>query len=183
MYSLDIRVFKIVCFAFDPLKDDYVQAMRQPLEAVEQYLPLSDKYNIRLAYQTHSGNWLGANASGLAHLYDGLSERNVAFYLDAAHLAVCGEPFGYAARVAGQRLGVVGLKDYRYRVPKSVVPGSSRWTGVPAGEGDVDWLGVADSLKRVSQPVIRTIHIEFPTDDLTAAIAREVKFYRSLFGE
>ncbi|MFH1378235.1 MAG: TIM barrel protein [Planctomycetota bacterium] len=183
MDALDIRVFKIGCFSFDLIRDDYIQAVQQARDSIREYLPLSDKYNIRLAYQTHSGNWLGANASGLAHLFDGLSERNAAFYLDTAHLSVCGEPFNYAARVAGGRLGVVGLKDYRYRISKSAVAGGSRWTGVPAGEGDVDWRNVADAFKQIDHPVIKTIHIEFPFDDLTAVVAREVEFYRSIFAD
>lgn len=179
MAAQGIRLFKPGYDRYHP-EADYGRQMDAARRKVEKWQALARKHGIAVCFHTHSGAWLGCNASALMDLIGGFDPQHIAAYLDAGHLAVAGELFNMACGIVGRRLRVVGVKDLRKvhaeRDGKPIV----QIEAVPKGRGATDFNLVFSTLARLRFGGPVTIHIEYPGSlpTLLRATGREARAYR-----
>ena len=141
--------------------DDFwakVDGARQKLEGFSR---LAERHGVTACYHTHSGGYLGSNASGLMLLIRGFDPRFVGAYLDRGHMAANGEVWPMGLAMAGEHLKVVGGKTIGwYREPSG---GGAKWKMrfVPFREGVADWPAAFKALldRGFDGPV--TLHGEY----------------------
>ncbi len=126
---------------WDPEKPwrEQFDAARKNLEGFEK---LALKHGVKVVLHTHSGPYIGLNASSVAHLVDGLDPKAVGAYLDIAHLAIDGEPEGLATAISGEYLSMIAAKNARY-VGND---GSEPWDRMAGSNYKIDWCKLADGL-------------------------------------
>lgn len=176
----DIRRLKLGYFRYDPLKHDYMAEVERIRGAFGRWEALARRYNVRICYHTHSGQCMGLNGAGLAHLLSGFDPAFLGAYLDPAHLVVDGEDFALAAGMVRPWLSLIAVKDVLLtRVVKNG-HGALKRDWVVAGEGVVDWTAVFECLRREGYTGPVSVHCEFhvPADQFLAAAQREVAFFR-----
>ena len=166
-----VPLFKLGYFRFDP-GQDYWAAVDEARRALAGWEALAARYGVTVCYHTHSGNHMGLNASALAHLIRGFDPERIGGYLDPGHLLVSGEPFHYAASIVGEQLKAVGAKDRDWA--------TRRW--VPAGQGDVDWDHVFDTLKEIGFAGPVSVHAEYhlaTDEEHFASLPAEIAFFKA----
>ena len=108
------------------------------------------------------------------------ADRHRTVYVDPGHLAINGEPLDMGIRMPGDKLCMVGLKDFMRR---QTPPYSSDW--VPMGEGVVDWKLVAKTLKDVKYKGWMSIFCEWNASDTKDAIRlakQDTDYFRKISG-
>ena len=179
MGATGAKYFKI---GYDKFVSDrpYWQQVDEARARLEKWQALGRKHGVMVCCHTHSGPYLGCNASAVMHLVRGFDPRIVGAYLDAGHLSIAGEPFPMACAIAGDHLKIVGVKDLRKvwgeRDGKAVV----QIEAVPKGKGLTDPALVFGTLVRLGFDGPVTIHIEYPGSlaDLLRASELETRSYR-----
>ncbi len=169
MRDAGVGLIKIGYFGFNRRRDYWAEVERIRA-ALAGWADLATRAGITALYHTHSGD-VGQNASALMHLIHGLDPAAVAGYLDPGHLVFCGEPFPFAAAVVAGQLRAVALKDGH----------RGRRHFVPAGQGDVDWPAVFDTLVERGFDGPLSVHAEYetpPGQDFASLLPAEVAFFR-----
>lgn len=178
-----VRFLKTGYYKFDADTQDYWQEVDHLRKLFEKWQNLAQKHNITICYHTHSGPYMGLNASSLMHFIRGFDPQYIGAYLDAGHLSICGEDFPQACAIVGDYLKIVGLKDLQKiwievngqkAIKRQVFPLGGGVTNMPEVFGHLVKIGFDGPL---------TIHIEFKklTDkELIEAGRDEVPKYREL---
>lgn len=173
----EIPRLKIGFWQFRP-GDDYWQIVDQARRSLDGFAALSRQYQVQTCYQIHSGACLGSNASGLMHLLEGFSPKEIGAYPDLGHLALDGEDWPMGLSMMGDYLSVVGIKDAFYilssdkRQPDDKKP-PYRSCFVKVGEGIVNWEQSLKALHQVGFTGPLTVHTEYQFDE---AIIRQVGY-------
>ena len=163
MDAADVRLLKLGYHRHTP-EMSYREELGKLRAAFGDWESLGDKHGVKICYHTHSGPYYGGNASGLMRFLEGRDPKTVGAYLDVAHLAADGEPFGMALDIVGEYLSVVAFKDVTYS--QTVEEGrraTSREFG-PCGSGLVDFDEVFGELARVGFDGPVSIHCEYKKD-------------------
>ena len=192
MDAADVRLLKLGYFAFDPVRENYWEAVERTRAALAGWSELAARYRVKVCYHTHSRGNLGLNAGMLAHLLRGFDPARIGAYLDPCHLLIEGEEFATGAAIVADHLAIIGLKDallVRERRAAGAAQGAPLAHGaaaikwVEAGAGMVDWSAVRATLHRLAFSGPLSIHCEYedPPGGHLAAMQREVAFFRSLF--
>ena len=192
MDAADVRLLKLGYFAFDPVREDYWEAVERTRAALAGWSELAARHRVKVCYHTHSRGNLGLNAGMLAHLLRGFDPALIGAYLDPCHLLIEGEEFATGAAIVAEHLAIIGLKDallVREQRTAGAAQGAFlthgaaaiRW--VEAGDGMVDWSAVRATLRRLAFAGPLSIHCEYqdPPGGHLAAMQREVSFFRTLF--
>ena len=168
MRDAGVGLLKIGYFGFNRRLDYWAEVAR--IRAVlAGWADLAARTGGTVLYHTHSGD-MGQNASALLHLIHGFGPA-VAGYLAPGHLVFCGEPFPFAAAVVAGQLRAVALKDGH----------RGRGHFAPAGQGDVDWAAVFDTLVERGFDGPLSVHAEYETparQQFASLLPAEVAFFR-----
>jgi len=186
MDEADVRLVKLGYYRPKPEEGQTYWVMVDKIRtAFDGFQKLAEKHNVKVCYHTHSGPYMGLNASSLMHLLKGFDPKHIGAYMDTAHLFVDGEPFPLALDIVGEHLSIVALKDMAYiRVEQDGRTAIKR-TFLPSGKGMVDWDEVFAQLhaRGFDGPV--SVHCEYtkPTEEeFMAAATEEVAFLRAKAG-
>ncbi len=155
-----------------------VDAARKDLDALEA---LAMRFKVKVCLHTHSGRYLGLNTSAVMHLVRDRHPQHVGVYIDAGHLAVCGEPLPMAVAIAAKYLSLVAVKDVRWDRPSPDKPWTT--TFLPVGQGIVDWPALMAALKASGYAGAISFHSEFAapsTEALLDQTKADIAFLRSL---
>jgi sugar phosphate isomerase/epimerase len=182
MDRADVRLLKLGYYRFVPEETDYWRYVGEIRSALARWEELGRRYNVKVCYHTHSGNFMGLNASSLMHLIRGFDPRYIGAYLDAGHLVANGEDFPLAAAITKEYLSIVAVKDVLSVRAERNGHGVEVRHWVPAGQGMVDWTGVFEVLEGLGYDGPVSVHCEFdvPSEGFDSAFAREVSFFRSI---
>ena len=128
---------------------------------------LSLKHGPKSVVHTHSGAYIGLNASSIRHLLDGLDPKGVGAYLDFAHLAIDGEPADLAIATSGEYLSMVAAKNMRYVASHEEGagdrPAGSIWKKelCSLADGLANWPDVVAELKAAGYDGAISMHGEY----------------------
>ncbi len=106
-----------------------------------------------------------------------LDPRWTGFYYDPGHAAIEGGLGGHviSLRLALPRLKMIAVKDFIWR--KEAGGWKSAWC--PMGEGAVDWKAALGALKQANYSGPISVHAEYQTKDMVAAMRKDLAFLRS----
>jgi len=184
MNECGVRLLKIGYFRHEH-GADYWRSVDEARAALERWATVAERHGVVVCCHTHSGPYVGLNASSLMHLIRGLDPGRIGAYLDTGHLTVSGEDFPMACAIVGEHLKVVGLKDMA-RVKENVegTVAFGRKVFRP-GRGATDLLGVLRHLASTGFRGPLTIHMEWSRDEaeLLAGSAADAATYRRLLAE
>ncbi len=155
-----------------------VDAARKELDGFEK---LGSRFGVRACLHTHSGAFLGLNASSLMDLARGFNPSHVGAYLDPGHLALCGEPPAMAVDIAGDYLCMVAIKDSLWEKGKDGAARKSHF--LPLGQGMVEWRDVLRALKAHGYSGPLSFHSEYEglsTVDILEQTRKDLGFMRKV---
>jgi len=158
-----------------------VDSARKQLDGFAQ---LAQRFGIKACLHTHSGSYVGLNASSTMHLAKGFSPSNIGVYLDPGHLAVNGEPLPMAFDMAQQYLTLVAIKDSIVLKGEAGKPRTSKF--LPLGDGFVDWREMMQILAKRSYDGALSFHSEYegwPETRLVEQTKKDIAFMRAIEAE
>lgn len=94
--------------------EHYWDGVRRIRTALEKFAAMSRDHGVCTLFHTHSNACYGSNASGVMHLVEGFDTREVAVYLDPAHLAFDGEQLAMGIDIVRHHLRMIGVKTAGY---------------------------------------------------------------------
>jgi len=162
---------------------DYWTAVDQVRKDLEGFAERARKSGVTAVFHTHSGPYMGLNASAVMHLVKGFDPDEVGVFLDPGHLSLMGEPPKMALSIVKDYLKVVALKDLlRQRVVRD---GKATWTSktVRLSQGFVEWEELLSTLVAMEFDGPISFHSEYPGVPVETVIdlARtDVRFVRGL---
>lgn len=162
---------------------DYWAAVRKVRKDLEGFEKIASETGVTALVHTHSGPYMGLNASAAMHLVHGFDPDCVGVFLDPGHLAMDGEPVKMALNIVKEYLKVLAFKDLvRQQVFRD---GKASWSSkmVRLGQGFVDWEGLLQGLGEVNFDGPISFHSEYPGVPVETVIdlARtDVRFIRGL---
>lgn len=155
-----------------------VDAARRQLEGFEK---LAQRFGVKACLHTHSGSYVGLNASSVMHLAKGFGAANIGVYLDPGHLAINGEPLTLAFDMARDHLSMVAVKDSLWIKGEAGKPRTAKF--LPLGEGFVDWHEMMRILLARSFDGPLSFHSEYegwPADRIIDQTKKDIAFIRSV---
>jgi len=184
MMENDVRLLKIGYFPFRE-EVGYWPSVSDAREALARWEKVARRYAVTVVYHTHSGPYIGLNASSLMHVVRDFDPSCVGAYLDTGHLTISGEEFPMACSIVGEYLKVVALKDMA-RV-KDTADGRTVFVRkvFRPGEGATDLRGALRCLVARGFAGPLTIHMEWSRDDdeLLAGSGEDAATYRRWLDE
>jgi sugar phosphate isomerase/epimerase len=185
MSAAGVPLLKLGYIHWEP-HSDYWQRVDEIKRAFAKWAQLGEKHGVQIAYHTHSchGNvhYMGLNCAALMHLIKDLDPQHFGAYIDAGHLEVNGEPFGFGLSMVKNWLAAVALKDV---LPYREDAGGEGRIGhhwVPAGEGVVAWSKVFGELHGMGFTGPLSVHCEYAAKDpadFQAKMVREIAYFRA----
>src|SRR5580692_14030 len=138
---------------------------------------LAAEHKITMGLHNHSGAYVGEALWDTWEMIRDLDPRWTGFYYDPGHAAIEGGLGGHdvSMRLALPRLKMVAVKDFIWR--KEAGGWKSVWC--PMGEGAVDWKTALSTLKEASYNGPISVHAEYQTKDMVAAMRKDLAFLRS----
>ena len=179
MDGANVRLLKLGYFPFDPLTQDYWQAVSQARKALAGWEELGKAHQVKICYHTHSRGFLGLNCAALMHLLDGFNPRHIGAFIDPVHLVIEGEEFPVGAAMVQQYLSIASVKDVMLRRVEAGGHSAVEFEVVPCGTGMVNFDSVFSTLRRVNFQGPLTVHCEFENigePEFTNLVHREVDF-------
>ena len=179
MDQANIRLLKLGYFPFDPLTQDYWQAVSHARQALERWQELGKTYQVKICYHTHARGFLGQNCAALMHLLDGFNPVHIGAFIDPVHLVLEGEEFPVGVAMARHYLSIVSVKDVMLRRVETGGHSAVEFDVVPCGTGMVDFDSVFSTLGRIGFQGPLTVHCEFenaPEPEFSDLVKHEVGF-------
>ncbi len=158
-----------------------VDSARRQLEGFEK---LAQRFGVKACLHTHSGSYVGLNASSVMHLAKGFNPSNIGAYLDPGHLAINGEPLTMAFDMARDYLSLVAVKDSLWLKGEGGKPRMAKF--LPLGEGFVDWREMMRILMARSYDGPLSFHSEYegwPADRIVEQTKKDIAFMRAVESE
>ncbi len=150
-----------------------------------RFQELSAKTGVQTVVHTHSGTYMGLNASAVMTLVRDCDPQHVGVFLDPGHLAIDGEPIDMALNVVASHLSVMAFKDFVLeRVWKE---GALHMTKAvrKLGWGMVDWQTTLATLRATNFGGPVSIHSEYhePAETVIDLARADTRFVRALLAE
>jgi len=163
--------------------EDYWSMVTKVREDLEGFAEHARKSGVTAVFHTHSGPYMGLNASAVMHLVKDFDPQEVGVFLDAGHLSLMGEPAKMALSIARSHLKVVAFKDLMRQFV--VRDGLGSWTSkmVRVGEGFVEWQQWLDGLQAVDFAGPISFHSEYsdvPVETVVDLTRTDVRYIRGL---
>jgi len=162
---------------------DYWEEVDKARAHLDKFQALSAKYGVQTVIHTHSGTFMGVNASAAMTLVQGFDPQHIGLFLDPGHLALDGEPIDMALNIASPYLSIIAFKDF---VQENVsTDGKLKRTKATRklGWGMVDWKTTLATLQAVNFTGPISLHAEY-TDETSESVIdltrTDVRFVRSL---
>jgi sugar phosphate isomerase/epimerase len=155
-----------------------VDAARKQLEGLQN---LSTRFGVKACLHTHSGNFVGVNASSVMHLAKGFNPFAIGVYLDPGHLNVNGEPLTMAFDMVSEYLALVAVKDSLVQKGEGAKPRASHF--LPLGQGTVDWREMMRNLVARKYEGSLSFHSEYEgmtTDALLDQTRKDIAMIRQI---
>lgn len=160
---------------------DYWKLMDAARKALDGYHDLAQRFGVKAALHTHSGDLVPVNAAVLMDLLKGRSASSFAAYLDPGHLNLNGEPLDMAFDMSSEFLSLVAVKD---SIAFKPADGKARGAHfVPLGEGTVDWAQMMHLLKARNFDGALSLHSEYeemPEDKLIEQTTKDLVYLKSI---
>ncbi len=120
-------------------EEHYWDGVKRIRAALEKFATMSRDLGVCTLFHTHSDTCYGSNASGVMHMVEGFDPRDVAVYLDPAHLAFDGEQLAMGIDIVRHHVRMIGVKTAGYVSHQE--GGRTRWkiTLPLLAHGLVDW--------------------------------------------
>lgn len=165
---------------------DYWAEIDKARGYLDGFQALSAKYGVKSVVHTHSGTYLGVNASAATTLVQGFDPQHVGLFLDPGHLSIDGEPVDMALNIAAPYLSVMAFKDFVLeRITKN-----GRTTMNKAvrklGWGMVDWemtLSTLQSLKFAGPISMHSEYNDVPPETVVDLTRTDTRFIRELHAQ
>ncbi len=157
-----------------------VDAVRRDLEGFAEH---ARKAGVTAVFHTHSGPYIGLNASAVMHLVKDFDPEEVGVFLDPGHLSLMGEPPKMALSIVKDYLKVLAFKDLlRQRVVRD---GKANWGSdtVRIGQGFVEWEALLEGLLEMEFDGPISFHSEYtggPVETVIDLARTDVRFIRGL---
>jgi len=164
-------------------EEDYWTAVDKVRKDLEGFQDHARKAGVTALFHTHSGPYMGLNASSVMHLVKGFDPECIGVFLDPGHLSLMGEPAKMALSIVKDYLKVLAFKDLlRQRVVRD---GKATWTShtVRLGEGLVDWEGWLSGLREMNFDGPVSFHSEYtgvPVETVIDLARTDVRYIRGL---
>ncbi len=157
--SAGVPAIKIGYFPYKPPVEDALKSARVRLAG---FAKLAEATKVKACCHTHSGNYLGNNASSLRLLLQDLDPHHVGAFLDTGHTAVNGGPFPLEMDLLKPWVSLLAIKDMLWEKDKT----GWKYHVVPAGEGIVHWEEVGKAVQATKFNGTVSLHGEYETKDL-----------------
>ncbi|MGD0089779.1 MAG: TIM barrel protein [Planctomycetota bacterium] len=179
-----VPLLKLGYVHYEP-RSDYWQRVDEVRRALSKWEKLGEKHGVRIVYHTHSCHgqtcYMGLNCAALMHLLKDFDPRHLGAYIDAGHMAVNGEPFGFGLSMVRSHLAAVALKDVLPFREEAAGEGRVGHHWLTAGAGVVAWSEVFAELRRVGFAGPLSIHCEYESqgpEDFQTKLGREIAYFR-----
>ena len=131
--------------------EDYWAAEKRARAALDEALPLCEKFDYQIGVQNHYGHNVPVNAMGLYHLLKDYDPRHVGAIWDPAHNALEGEEPEAALDIVASHLCVVNLKNAFWNRVSGPEAAEASWSvyWTTGRQGRASWQRVADKLKQM----------------------------------
>ncbi len=163
--------------------EDYWTAVDKVRKDLEGFAQHARKSGVTAVFHTHSGPYMGLNASAVMHLVKGFDPDEVGVFLDAGHLALMGEPAKMALSIVKDHLQVMAFKDLSWqRVIRDGKPSLTSRT-MRLGEGLVDWEAWVTGLQAMKFDGPISFHSEYtgvPVETVIDLARTDVRYLRAL---
>jgi sugar phosphate isomerase/epimerase len=160
---------------------DYWKKMDEARRSLEVFQTLAMRFGVKACLHTHSGNYLGLNASSTMQMARGFNPFAIGIYLDPGHLNVNGEPLTMAFDMAGEFLCLVAVKDSFTQKGEGGQVRVAKF--VPLGQGTVDWREMMRVLVARSYDGPISFHSEYdgwPQEQIIAQTQKDIIYLREI---
>lgn len=165
------------------LKEGYWKSEYKLKEDIEKFLPLCEKYNIKVGIQHHYGPMV-SNSMELYHLVDGFDPKYIGAIWDSAHSALAGEEPELGLDILESHLCMVNLKNAFYTRVNGPESYTAKWDRyfTTAPNGLSSWPRIAGYLKQKEYNGVICLTAEYTDESqVDRYIAQDISYGRSLF--
>lgn len=161
----------------------YTTALQTLQAKLAEYIPLCEKYGVKIGVQQHYGDFV-PDANGLLHLLNGLDPRFVGAVWDAAHDALAGQQPEFGLDIVWERLFMVNFKNVFYRLQSGPEAERAEWaryfTSGPMGLAS--WPRATRYLNDRGYQGVVCLTAEYTHEvEIDRLIANDIMYARSLF--
>jgi sugar phosphate isomerase/epimerase len=190
--TIDERIFAGCAEAGIPLirimpaiqKDiGYSASVRKLREQLEAYLPLCEKYGVKIGCQQHYGNYINDSA-GLLQLMEHMDPNYIGAIWDAGHDALAGQQPEYGLDIVWPHLCMVNFKNAYYKRMSGPEAETAEWKRyfTSGRQGLASWPRAAEYLKSRQYNGVICLTAEYSNDQEVERLVREdIAYAKSLF--
>ena len=133
---------------FNPPAGDYLRQEKGYLATVESWLPLCEKYGVKVGIQMHHGRGAMTTAD-MMRVVGQFDSRYIGAIWDAAHSALAGENVEQAIDVCWSHLCLANFKNARYQMYGRAADGAAVYKPYfcPGSDGQLSWPRAVKHLK------------------------------------
>ncbi len=182
-----ITAFRMGYFRGRP--DDVGVALDEAHQQMQQVAKICGGIGIRCVYQVHHGTLI-PSATGAHYLTRGLPAEAIGIMLDPGNQAFEGfEKWGRSAKLLGDRLVAIGVKDAAYTRDYLSADGERKgWSlgWAPLYEGVTDWYDLVRSLKEIDFDgtfVWMPFYHEKDNEKMTEVLTKEAAYLRRVVSD
>ena len=181
----DAGVPMIRTMASHDLSGNYLKSEAEMKRTIDGYLPLCEKYNVKVGIQQHFGPGLN-NSMELRHLLEGYDPKYVGAIWDAAHSALAGEEPEQALDIVWEKLVLVNYKNALYKRqngPEADRAEYSRYF-TTGSQGLASWERSIKHLKKLGYEGTICLTAEYTDEEkVNEYTARDLVYIKNLFDE
>lgn len=167
-----------------PAKLDYIAEEAKYLKEVESWIPLCEKYGVKVGLQMHYGT--GANNTAeTMRIVSRFDAKHIGAIWDAAHSGLAGEECEQAIDIAWSHLCLVNFKAARYQMRGRGEDGAAIFVPYfcPGPDGQSSWPRAVNHLKKRGYTGTWCMPAEYDgltSEDEAAYAKRDLQWLKSL---
>ncbi len=164
--------------------ENYWDAEKRARTALDQAVPLCEKYGFQIGVQNHSGRNVPVNAMGLHHLLEDYDSKYVGAIWDPAHNALEGEEPEPALDIVASHLCVVNLKNAFWKRQNSPEAQPAEWSvcWTTGPDGRASWPRVAAKLQAMHYQGPLCFSAEYTAEsEVDRLIVEDLAYAKTLF--
>ena len=180
-----VKLIKLGYWVLEP-SGSYDELFSECRRRLEGFAKLAAKYAVKAVSHTHSGSYMGLNASHALLLLNGLDPASIGVFLDAGHLSLCGEPMYMAIGIVKKYLSCFAFKDIARLDTKTDSVEANVTETRKLGWGGVNWNTVVKSVIAAEvQELPISLHSEYnmPADSVVDMTRIDLRYIKELFAK
>lgn len=165
------------------LEKGYMASEYEMKKRIESFLPLCEKYGVKVGIQNHFGPMV-SNSMEMRHLLEGFDPKYVGAIWDAAHSALAGEEPEQGLDIVWQYLCLVNIKSAYYKLKSGLEAEESEFEiyFTTGRHGLSRWRRIADYLRKRQYDGVFCLSAEYSDKKNTDRyIAEDIAYCKSLF--